>query len=169
MGSFQGMGADQVVMVVIPALKYNEKISEVLKAVNEARIVYVTVNKPHGTILQNLKKEHVDTGGISFIDATGKKGENEPNCVRVDSPTDLIQLEIKIFEVIKEKKPNVVVFDSITTLAIYNDELSVLKFVHRLATKIRDTESKLLLPCLGDNSTLVKDSSMFADAVISID
>ncbi|MFH0817926.1 MAG: ATPase domain-containing protein [Candidatus Micrarchaeota archaeon] len=168
MEASEAIKSNQVVLVVMPPQKYAQKLPEMLKDLGEANVEYVTLNKPHSTVLQNLKKSGVETKGFFFIDATGKKERSE-NCTAVDSPTDLIQLDITMFEIIGQKKPKLVVFDSITTLAIYNDEMSVLKFVHGIATKIRDTEAKLLLPCLGDESTLVKDSSMFVDAVVKIE
>jgi archaellum biogenesis ATPase FlaH len=71
---------------------------------------------------------------------------------------------------LESKKPEVTVFDSLSTLLVYEDPSVVTRFVHSIISVFRSMGSKSVLISLKDDvkTELVKDLGMFVDKVVEM-
>ncbi|MDD5148447.1 MAG: hypothetical protein PHH08_03195 [Candidatus ainarchaeum sp.] len=110
--------------------------------------VYVTTNKPVKSLIEVFKNEKIDAKNFLFADGITRMNGAEPvegeNCIYVDSPKNLIDLSIAIeTQMQKIKGTNrFVLFDSLSTLLVYNKPTVVAKFMHAIASKIRAWRAK---------------------------
>ena len=136
--------------------------------------VYVTVNKPALTIIENCKKENIDHETIIFIDGVSKISET--NIVRknkilyLDNPENLTDLGISVNEAITSlpKNEKFILFDSINTLLVYNDEESVIRFAHFLISRMREWDVKGIIFTLEKSmkTSVFGQISQFCDNVV---
>lgn len=140
--------------------------------------IYITFNRPYSTLKEAVEKQGIDSSKLFFIDlitetAGGKveRGAGE-RCFYVSSPKNLTELSILMEQAMLRlpRERRFVFIDSISTMLIYNDPDTVLRFVHSLTGKMR------LLGITGIIFLLEKESdekfraqiSQFCDAVITI-
>lgn len=174
MGLKEDIKENKIVLISTNKNNYNENLSNIQGAVNEnnEKIGYVTINKPYNSIIQNLERNNIDQDKFFFVDAitaTVKTPPKVENCVFVNSPTALTDLGLAYSSLLNEKNCEVVLFDTISTLAVYQEASSVVKFVHNLLTKTRILNKKAVFVALKEDSeTLIKDLNMFVDKIIEI-
>lgn len=164
-------------LVVIPSEEYTKNIHFLCGHLSEKyqKILYVSLNEIYSNLLKSFEAKKIDIAKFYFIDAiTGTAQtyvEKKPNCTFVVSPNSLVELSLAISSALESEKPDVVFFDSISTLLIYENEKIVVKFIHSLIGKIRSAGSDALFTALeGDSkSQAIKDLGMFVDDFISID
>ncbi|MDO8538134.1 MAG: ATPase domain-containing protein [archaeon] len=139
--------------------------------------VYITSNKSASYLLHSLEALEIDSSNIFFIDAISREeGSDEvagKNISYVDSPNDLVDLSVKIdelFESIKDKKEIVVIFDSITTLLIYNGKEAVEKFVHSIVGRFQRLKIKgiLLMVRSEEHKGVTDEISQFCDKTFDL-
>ena len=128
------------------------------------KIGYITINRPYSNV--HLK------GDVYFVDAITATVQQPPklnNCIFVSSPTALTELSIAFSSLFGEKGCSLVIFDTISTLIIYQDIGTVIKFTHNLVTKASVLNKKAIFIALKEDSeTLIKDLNMFVDKVIDL-
>jgi KaiC/GvpD/RAD55 family RecA-like ATPase len=128
---------NKFVMVLMQEKEYMRKLSEIVNSVKREnnKICYVCLSKPYRDVLEELRKHSIDTGNFFFIDVLSSHyGRPEPtrNCIFLNSPSDLDALKMAITRVIEDKLCTVVLFDTISTLLIYQQTHSIVKFTHSL-------------------------------------
>lgn len=167
------IGKNKVVILVIPDEEYAEFMIKVSKSVasDYKKICYVNLNKSYFTLTNAFKSENINLNKFFFIDGVTKKaGEAKKagNCLYVDAPNALTQLSLGINKIFKTFKPEILLFDSLSTILIYEEVNTVLKFVHSLIGKIRLVDCVAVFTVLeGDvSSNLIKDLSMFIDKLM---
>ena len=135
-----------IVLVTASIRNYRDISLAVVKYfVNERKHpgIYVTTNQPYPTLQEQIRQEGVDPDKIIFIDAiTGLSGmavEREAHCFYLKSPQNLTDLSIALTEAISaiSTKEKFLIFDSLSTLLIYNPPETVAKFLHFLVSKMR--------------------------------
>lgn len=109
--------------------------------------VYVTLNKPFAVIKKELQKNKVNTGMIIFIDAvteTGGKAKKTKDCLFIGNPENLSDISIAMDQAVRALpgEGKFVFFDSLSTLLVYNNANTVVKFIRFLATKMREWKVK---------------------------
>ncbi|MCD1293992.1 hypothetical protein CUJ83_03150 [Methanocella sp. CWC-04] len=111
---------------------------------NKMKGIYVGINRPSDRIIEELETAGIDTGNIIFIDALTKtvsgNTANSDNRYFMNHINDLTELGILLSVTMKKMKDDqrfFVLIDSITTLLIYNDNNTVLKFLHYLSARFR--------------------------------
>jgi hypothetical protein len=140
---------------------------------------YVTFNRPYSTLKTAVTGMGLDLSKLFFIDLiTESAGGNAERstadrCFYVSSPKNLTELSI-LMEQAMLRLPmddgRFVFIDSISTMLIYNDSDTVLRFIHTLTGKMR------LLGITGIIFLLEKESderfrsqvAQFCDRVITI-
>jgi hypothetical protein len=139
---------------------------------------YVTFNRPYSTLKVAIEAQGLDLSNMFFIDlitesAGGKadRGAGE-RCFFVSSPKNLTELSILMEQAMLRlpREKRFVFIDSISTMLIYNDQDTVLRFIHSLTGKMR------LLGITGIIFLLEKESdekfraqvAQFCDRVITI-
>ena len=169
MGSKLVIGKGVTVMV-IPEKEYTSKINNLVSsaASSYARICYTALNKPCSILSQSFKKSGIDLKKILFIECSGKTVDGKvEQVVYVSSPRALTEMCITIGKVIETGKIEVLIFDSLSTLLVYTDPSTVLKFTHSLITMLRSKSVSGILVCASSQSeAIIKDISMFADKMV---
>ncbi|MEW6295687.1 MAG: hypothetical protein AB1467_05345 [Candidatus Diapherotrites archaeon] len=169
----------QNIVLIIPNERYPDAVISIAKELLslEGDFLYVSINKPCQDILKQLDKRQtekfycVDCISRSFSPSQATKIEQEKIAQRfyfIDNPHSLTQLGLGITKMLENKKIKQMLFDSISTLLIYNEEKEVMKFIHHVMSKVRETECRAVFTSLKEDvsSMLVKEITLFADAII---
>jgi len=132
---------------------------------------YVTLNDPYESIASRLDDEQKSR--LFFIDcmtATIKTPETKENVVFVSSPHALTEMSIALKKVMEKGKIDFVIFDSISALLIYEQPLSVLKFVHSLILTSREADlgTSFVILKKDVSEQLMKDLAMFVDKIVEV-
>jgi hypothetical protein len=163
---------NQIIVFVISNELYIERLISLIKILTKmGKILYVTINKPYSTLMDNFQKNAIPKDQFFFIDAitrTVKKPEPIKNVEFISSPSALTELSLSISTTLEKQKFYSVLFDSLSTLLIYQEPLMVIKFAHSAISMLRTAGVKVILTVLsGDiSSDLIKDLNMFADKVV---
>lgn len=139
---------------------------------------YVTFNRPYSTLKVSIGEMGLDLSKLFFIDLiTESAGGNAERCAAdrcfyVSSPKNLTELSILMEQAMLRlpREGRFVFIDSISTMLIYNDSDTVLRFIHTLTGKMR------LLGITGIIFLLDKESdekfraqvAQFCDKIIAI-
>jgi hypothetical protein len=117
--------------------------------VNEKKspVVYICIDKPYSSIKRVLDKEEIDSKIIIFIDTVTLMSGTQPKddkCVYIRSPENLTDISIAISQAISSLSGNktFIIVDSLSTLLVYNNIHTVLKFVHIINAKIKQYGAK---------------------------
>jgi hypothetical protein len=165
---------NQIVLVTMPKERYNSVMPEIQEGADKssAKIGYITINKPFNSIIANLAKININKSKFYFVDAITATVEAPPivdNCFFVSSPTALTDISLAFSSLLSDKACDIVVFDTISTLGIYQDLGSVVRFAHNLITKVRVTSKRAVFIALKEDSeVLIKDLNMFVDKIIDL-
>lgn len=140
-----------IVNVSINQHIYNEAdllLIECLIKKLQAPGLYVSLNKPYETILEELKQANLDANKIYFIDGVSKetgKFSNSDKCFCLEYPSSLTELSLLIKTLCDEGKIKFIVLDSLSTLLLYNGIKTVEKFTHSLITKARKLNASVVI------------------------
>ena len=163
---------NQITVFVIPSKSYQNKIGEISKALADLKkkVCYVSLNKPYKSIRDRLKEAGTSAEDFYFVDAVSSKVgsvESTEKVVFVSSPRALTELNIAITKCLGLWKPDVVLFDSLSTLLVYEGASSVLRFVHSVASNLRVKGKSCVFTVLKEDlqNELSKDLGMFADSI----
>lgn len=166
---------NDIILLLVPNDRYSEKINDVaeISAKLSEKVCYVSVNKPYTTLVKNFEKIKIDTSKFYFIDCVTKSAagsEAGGRIVCVSSPKALTEMNIAMKKVLEANKPGITVFDSLSTLLVYEEASVVTRFVHSIISVFRSLGSKGVLISLKDDvkTELVKDLSMFVDKVVNM-
>jgi KaiC/GvpD/RAD55 family RecA-like ATPase len=135
----------------------------------------VSTNKPLKALIENFKREKIDFKNFYFVDAITKTSNSEviegENFFYVDSPKNLIDLSIAIETGMEKIKGQTrfLVFDSLSTLLVYNKPGVVARFAHSLASKIRAWKAKgIFLIIQEKDEKITKIIAQFCDEAIEL-
>lgn len=153
--------------------------------------VYATVNKPASALKDEMG---VAARNICFVDAitplvsairqsgemfvVSKRGieyaipQGSDGCVYVKSPENLTDISTAISESMDaiSSEDKFMIFDSLSTLLLYNDAASVARFAHFLTGRLRMWRARgVLLSVENGSGELVSQLSQFCDTVVRID
>ena len=166
----------QILVLVIPDKQYSERILGVIKELSSTynSICYVSLNRPYRSLKKNFEDSGIDINKFFFIDAITKTAEipaPDDRCEFISSPSALTELSLAISNNLEHKKFDYILFDSLSTLLVYESDTVVTQFVHFLMAKIRVVGCKAIFTCLKQDldSMLLKDINMFADRIIDME
>ena len=153
---------------------------EIVSALTEMdyTIVVVSTNVPSELQIAQYEKEGINTSNLFFIDmitayAKGKKQKDTDQIHYIDRPGDLTKAGILITRQIAERQGEKVafLFDTINTMLIYSNQLSVSRFIHFVINKLRLTDLKgfFIMVEKSIDTNLVADFEMLADISIPRD
>jgi len=148
-------------------VKLTEKICKTFE-----KVCYVTLNKPYTTLIKFFKKRGIDVSRIFFIDtvsAQGVENDQEP-VVCVSSPRALTELNIAIKNVVEVGKIECVIFDSLSTLLIYEKPHVVMKFIHSIISDFRSRSTACVLTVIRSDlsENVIKDIALFVDGISKV-
>jgi archaellum biogenesis ATPase FlaH len=162
------------ILFVIPNETYNETLIDIIKqGVNNHKVCYITISKGYAALNIILEKNKIKTDNFFFIDCitkTVKSQKDTDNCTFISSPNSLIELGLAINKTITKHAPEVVIFDSLSTLLIYHKDNIVSKMVQGLSNKFEAMNSKIIftLTAKDKESILFKNLHMFISKVTEL-
>ena len=163
---------NKIIVFVILSGQYSKQLQNITKTLVGLKkgICYVSLNKPYKVVQANLNKARIPTENMYFVDAVSSKaGSVEPDkkVVFVSSPQALTELSIAINKCLGPWKLDTVLFDSLSTLLVYEEASSTVKFVHSVISTLRVKEKSCIFTILKEDlqEELVKDLGMFADKI----
>lgn len=159
--------------LVLPQEKYFAKLLEIADSFSKMNGItcYISVNKIYSALMDDFKEAGIDTSKFIFIDAVTRsinpKTEQQKNCIFVNSPGDLTSLSIAVNQMLMIKKVENFIFDSLSTLLVYNKESIVYKFAHSLANKLKQSGKNAVFAISeGDSTSKILDEiSVYIDNV----
>ncbi len=175
---FDSLPDNFMTIVLTDSSDYAKVSSLVLKHLtNDLKMfgVYASFNKPYATLIEDLKREDVDTNRLFFIDlitetAVGRV-EKTQQCLCLASPRNLTDFSIALSEIVKSLPPgkHFVLIDSLNTMMLYNHEDVVTQFVHYFAGRMKLWKvNGVLLSTDGElNKRILGQLTQFLDKVIS--
>lgn len=166
----------KIIVLVIPNEEYTKKILDIAKhfSTTHKATCYVSLNKLFNSLNTSLKEAKIKQDRFLFIDAITKSANPNAkaadNCLFVSSSSALTEMSISIGKCLGTGKFDGFLFDSLSTLLIYNKGETVCKFVHDLINKIKKSGTTAVFTALeGDTkSALLKDISMFVDEIVHL-
>lgn len=152
-------------LISVEPTEYNDLMVELLKVlVNKMKWngLYVSLNKPYTDLQKIITKEKINSSKILFIDSVSDSPtkDSEDNCIYNKSPQSLTSLSITIAAAVTNAEFDFLVFDSVSTLLVYNNAKTVEKFTQYIINKfktfkldgflilVKEEESEKLLPVL---------------------
>ena len=143
------------ILVLIPDSAYMLKINYIMKEASnvDGRILYITLNKTYRALDQQFKAAGIDVvhyiDGISssFLGPSTEFGE----CTFFSITIGLDDLHDLVVRLVKEHAITLVIFDSLSSLAVYRKAEDIMRFVPRLIASLS------LLNCSAILTVLVND------------
>jgi hypothetical protein len=160
---------NQEILIVMQSLNYSSSVLNTIKKFSGKKVCFATLNKTYPAVEEWLNKNRCDTSNFFFIDAISRalkdvKGQTK-KCAFLGTPSALTNLSITVSKSLPDF--DYFVFDSISTLMIYNNASSVEKFISSMVNKLREAKVKSLFFALqGDKS--IGAISMFFDNVLEL-
>ena len=166
----------RIEIFIIPNKIYQEKLLEIIKSAAQefkGKLLYISINKPAEKIIETMKKNDVDSREIFFIDAVSKDIQadiSDHGIAYISSPQNFAQFNADLMQILEKEKPECLIFDSLSTILLYQPDLVIVRFTHDLIARLIVAHACGKFTCLLEdiNSTLIKDVSMFADIVIDM-
>ncbi|MFQ6081323.1 MAG: hypothetical protein ACE5OW_06620 [Candidatus Bathyarchaeia archaeon] len=171
-----------VILLVVPGEQYFASNLNLLKTLIDElnlRGIYVTVNKPSSMLAKVFEQKGIEVDRLFFIDSVSKMAgicpEETENCIYTDAPSNLTSLQIAIGESIKKvggpNEEKFLLFDSLSTMLIYNTPDKVSKFSHLFITRLRKYGLNGVIICLEreQEQGFLDSISLFCDETIKIE
>ncbi|HLD88691.1 MAG TPA: hypothetical protein VI894_00645 [Candidatus Nanoarchaeia archaeon] len=136
--------------------------------------VYVSINRPYRSIISELGSRSIKIENVYIIDMVSKiekMQEVNERVLFISAPTSLTETSIAIESALASIKNNrkIVIFESTSTMSLYNGEKKMISFFHFLINRLRDYDSKLAIISTKDRSSdFVKQLVQFCDMHLEI-
>lgn len=167
---------NNVVVFLIPSKIYQDGVLHVTKTIANrfSKILYICLNNPAERLIDTLNQKNIDAEKFLFIDAVTKKVKTNisgHNTSYISSPKNFEKFKNELNQIIEKEKLECIIFDSLSTMLIYQDDITVIRFAYDLITKIKVARGSGQFICLEEDidSALVNGIAMFADKVVGID
>lgn len=137
------MQVTKTCLYVIPSQEYFKNVIKIIKKdIKTKNIIYVTTNKPYKYLVHLLNEGKINTDTILFIDCisnqVSKSEDASEKCVFVESPQNITGLSIALNQAIKSiGEETTIVFDSLSTLLIYNNAEVIGRFSNLIISKMQ--------------------------------
>ena len=162
-----------VFVFLLPTKGYAEGVEEIVAFAGQRwkKICWVSLTRPSSILIEAVRHRRIDIDKIRIIDAVSRVAEpasKMEGVIFVSGPGAITELGLRIGEILKTEEPDFLLFDSVSVLTIYVQELEVLKFVHMLVSRTRFKYccTVFTAPKEDAQSQVVKNLCMFADKVI---
>ena len=178
MNLFQEISENKFVLVLLSEKQYEEKLAELMRKIEKdhTKICYVCLSKPYGDTIEYLQSNGLDVGKFFFIDMLTshyKSPRKAENCIFIEAPGKLIALQVAISKAVSEKNCSVVVFDTLSSLLMYEQTHDIVKFTHQVTIEESNRNINKVFIVLKEGNlpqeysqAFIKDVEMFADKKI---
>lgn len=165
---------NETILLITPSGKYNDLIADnAKKLASDNSVLYITLNKTYDSLKEIFEKKGVKTENMVFIDAISKTFKDTPDmtdqCYYCSSPNSFTEISLVISKVIKEGF-DYLIFDSLTSLLVYEGKAPVSKFVSNIVNKMKHADVKGVFYALDINKhkSTIQEAGMFLDKVINL-
>ncbi len=166
------LGTDEknsIVVVVTSGSEYRNAVNDVIGFSKDfKKPCYVTLNEPFEKIrgLYGNKKLLI----VDCVTSTVKTPPDDDEVLFVSSPKSLTEISIAIQKSFDDFGSDFLIFDSISTLMVYEKSVRMMKFIHNMILKLRGENANSILIVMKDDmgDDILKDLSMFVDKVIEV-
>ncbi len=132
--------------------------------------VFVTSSISPSRVTEQLEESGLKPENVTIIDASGAAEHEDKNVVVIEDQSDLTDMFSQIEKALEKNRGQkaFLVFDSVSTLLVYNDEKSVEKFFNQLVQKISSYKVKALFFATKSKETesTIQTISNFCDDVV---
>jgi len=152
--ALDGVPAGSMVALVSARDWYEEAAAAAARHLLEggAYGTYVALCKQCCEVKRFLEQKGIDTRKLSFIDAvTGHSGKDNCMCRKLGDMPGLMELKIALCRN-AGKKPGFVIIDSLTTMALYNDDETLADFFRHLGAELEETGCSGIVLTLEDKA-----------------
>lgn len=162
--------------VVFNVKSYPSQVNDLIKLYGEnyQKVLYVSLNRLYNPLKRKMQMDKIDVSKFTFIDCVTKTAVAQPeehdDCTYVTAPNALTELSISITKSIQKNYPDMVLFDSLSTLLIYENPMIISQFIHSLTNKMNSFGVNIAFTILeGDKEqALIKDMNMFLEKVVNV-
>jgi hypothetical protein len=160
-----------VVLVSVSPLRYQEALLDTLRYFSQrfGTGLYITLNKPTSTLIQYFAKVGVQAQ-LVFLDSITNIPEQETEtCCFLGRMRELSEISMGVSKMVSGKKEiRFILFDSVSTLLIYNDPKSVVRFCHMCAERLRSwgLSAAFLSVEVGEGMDMIAQLAQFCDAYV---
>ena len=177
---FNEIFENKFLLVLLTEQQYEKRLSEMIKNLEKDHktICYICLSRPYKEIASSLQSAGFSLDKFFFIDVLTshyKKPANIDNCIFLQDPSGLAALQYAIARAVSEKHCSVIIFDTISSLLMYEQTHDIVRFTHQLTIEETYKDTNKVFVILKESSslaeyyeTLVKDMEMFSDKKIDI-
>lgn len=164
--------SNQITLLIMNSLEYNDSIVNVIKELS-GNICYITTNKTYDSLKEIFEKNSINTKNIIFLDSISKSLKKVPSDLKdvyfVSSPGALTELSLIIAKFLKHDF-DYLIFDSLSSLSVYQKPAMCAKFLADLINKIKKTKTKTLFYVLEskEQEEIISKASSLVDKVIKV-
>ena len=168
------LSKSQIILLLVPAPEYGKAVLQTARQLSKNSVCYVTLNKTFDSMKELLAGKKINMEKMVFVDAISKTIRRMPDqtngCYFVSSPNALTELEIAILKM-QRHGFEYLVFDSLSTMLVYQKNAPVAKFVSALANNARKNGTRVLFYAVKspEQSQMVNEVSTFVDKVIDLE
>jgi hypothetical protein len=151
---------NRIILMVFEREEYSHSIAKIIPLLTRKskKVCYVTLNKPSSIIMKEFKKKKINPGKFVFIDAVSS--ERGYNIITVPSPKALSEINNAIRGVMAKNLSTSIIFDSLSTIAFYENPSTLKKFVKSIVTDIRTRDATVVFTMLERDMTPEISSSL---------
>lgn len=164
------LNKDQNVVLICKKKSPEETLLDICASLKNRskRICVVTVNKPVSFLIKKFEEKKINYSNVYFIDCISSSLMNQfpsSQCVYVSSPKALTELAIALNRLPKDI--DLVILDSFSGLAFYNDIFLTYRFMNSIISKFRKKSLKSICLVVGETKQeTISDLSLFSDKTI---
>ena len=165
------LSKNQAMLVIVKSKNYPKLVNEAASQFSEESICYITLNKTFESLKESFKSKNIPTDNIVFIDAITPTIVESPGqtagCYFASSPAAMPEISALVSKLLGHEF-RLFVFDSITSLLVYNKDAPVAKFIQRLVNEIKFSNAKALFYALDikEHESVLEECAMVFDKVI---
>ncbi len=166
---------NSISLLTVPRANYDELIFKILEQSKSPLVCYVTLNKASSYLAEGLKKHNMSNNNFYFIDGISamlRDVKEEKNCLFISSPNDLVELSIAINEIVSSKKFEMLIFDSLSNLLVYqkNNQHGLSQFFSSVSSLIKRQKMRALFICFKNDEKFpfINENAHFIDRNINM-
>lgn len=160
--------------IVFPVKDYPILINDLVKTLSEnyGKIIYVSLNRLYNPLKRKMQQDKIDTSKFLFVDCVTRTAVAQPeehdDCIYVSAPNALTEISIAITKIIQTHYPEILIIDSLSTLLIYESQMSASQFIHSISNKMNAFGVNACFTILNGEKEqpLIKDMNLLLDKVI---
>ncbi len=165
----------QNTIVLVPIEGRSQKVLSIIKELSGSfkRICIMLTNKSCDKMLEEFKKAEIDHSKFYLIDCTGKSSQArsaklQGQCGFVDSQSALTSSALAIEQARNSGKSDLLIFDEVSIMQVYNDKVMLEKFFNSIMTNVRKSNTKGAYMVSKEAKELISSLSLFADEIVEL-